>query len=236
MKRLFLAGALLAAGLAPALAQTPPAAKPPAKPAADGRTLSLGGSGTGTGKLLLRDELRACLKQQETLATRRAEVDQQREPLEREKASLFTEQQALAAERERLDGLRRSASDLSARFKAHGERVQGWNQRAQALQDKSGPAADRERAAMETERNQLQQDQAALEAERTRLGDGAQQAVNAFNARAQALDQRVADWNRRNAEFTDRANTVNQEREQWLDSCANRRYREEDEIAIRKGE
>lgn len=228
MKTPLLAAVALACTLGTAQAQNPPA-----KPAAEGRMLNPGGSGKGP--MLDRDELRACLKQQETLAARRTEVDQQREPLERDKAQLAKDQQALAAERDKLEATRRGAEDLSARMKAHGERVAAWNERAKAAQERTGAQGDRERRQLEADRAQLQKDQAALEAERTALGTSAQQGVADYNAKAQALDARVSDWNRRNAELVERANAVNQEREQWLDSCANRRFREEDEIAVRKG-
>lgn len=222
--------ALLAAActLGAAQAQTPAAA-----PAAEGRTLSLGGSGKGP--LLDRDELRACLKQQESLTARRNEVEQQREPLERDKAQLAQDQEALAAERSRVDASRRSVEELGVRLKAYSDRVAAWNQRARAAQERSGPGVEGERRQLDNDRAQLQKEQAALEAERAAVGTSAQQAVADYNAKAQALDARVKDWNRRNAELSDLAVAVNLERERWVDECANRRYREDDEIAIRNG-
>ena len=84
------AAVLLVLACSVAGAQTPakPAKSPapaPAPKAAEGKTLSLGG-GTGTdSRILTRDELRQCIKRQETLATRRAEVESQRDPLAKEK-------------------------------------------------------------------------------------------------------------------------------------------------------
>ena len=57
----------------------------------------------------------------------------------------------------------------------------------------------------------------------------------AFNAKVAALDARVADWNQRNAQVNDSAKALEQERMSWISDCGDRRYREDDEIAIRRG-
>lgn len=238
--RLLLAAGL-ALGLQAAQAQTAPkpAAKPasaPAPKAAEGRTLSLGGTGGtgGSGKLMTRDELRDCLKQQASLTQRRTEVEAARGPIDREKEDLVKEQQALKGEREKVDQARAAIADLNARYQAYGEKVKDWNDRATALKDQGGVKADRERSVLERERVDLQKQQAALDADRDKLGDGSvQKAVDAFNARAVALDQKVTAWNERNAQLADRARALNRDRETWVNDCADRRYREDDEIAIR---
>jgi len=237
----FAVAGLLVAAFAAADAQTAPkaakaaASAPPAKPAAEGKTLSLGG-GTGSGKLLTRDELRTCLANQDTLAKRRADVEAARGPLDKEKEDLVKEQEALKGEREKVDAARQAVAELNARYKEHADKVQKWNERAKAAQEASGKAAEKERDALDRERVDLQRNQAALEADRAKLGDGAQQAVNAFNTRAQALDQKVADWNQRNAALSELAQAVNRDRDTWTADCADRRYREDDEAAIRKGQ
>lgn len=229
---------LLAFAALAAHAQTPPA-KPAAKPAAGASTpaptRALGG-GAGSGKLLTRDELRACMKRQESLAVRRTEAEAAREPIDREKTALVVEQDALKVEREKVESSRKAVSDLNGRYKAHAERIEAWNAKAKELQSQGGKASDKERAALDAERAELQQAQVALEADRKALSDSAQQVVAAFNTRAQALDQKVADWNRRNNEYTERVTALNRERDTWVAECADRRYREEDEIAIKKGE
>lgn len=224
-----------------AAAQTP-APKPPPKPQggtaakpADAPTRSLGG-GTGSGKILTRDELRACMKQQESLAGRRTEVEAARAPIDRDKDALVVEQDALKGEREKVEAARKAVSELNTRYKAYADRVEAWNTRAKAVQGSSaGMQAERERAWLDNERAELQKLQGSLESERKTVSDNAQATVNTFNARAQALDQKVADWNRRNAEHTERVAALNRERETWITDCAERRYREDDEIAIREG-
>lgn len=230
--------ALLASVLAVTLAQAQTAA--PAKStrpaaAAEGKTLSLG-SGKGTGRLLTRDELRSCLQRQDSLATSRAAVEAERGPMDADKQALLSEQEALKAEHDKVDAVSQQVSQLNARFKAYSERVAAWNERAKLTANDSGPHADRERRALDKERDDLQTLQKQLDADRAKLGDNAQQTVNAYNTRAQALAQRVADWNERNKALSERTRTLNDKREAWVNDCADRRYREDDETAIKRGE
>lgn len=241
LRRLVTTGLVLA-GLAAtaAQAQTPapkPAPKPApaaAKPAEKPAEKSLAGTTPG-GRMMDIDELRACLNQQDELARRRAAVEAERGPLDQEKDALLKEKEALAAERGQIDAARQQVADLNARFKAFGERIEAWNARAKEVQGRSGATADRERAALDKDRAELQKAQAELEAERNKIGDGPQTLVAAFNAKAGALDQKVQNWNERNAAAGQRAVQLNQDRNGWVETCGNRRYREEDEQRIRQG-
>ena len=112
------------AAAAPAAAK-PAAAKPPAsKPAAAAAAATPSaqanalGSGGASGALLTRDELRACLKQEETIRVRIAELETQREPLAAEKATIGVEQQAVRDERAKVEDFRKVADELGVRFKA----------------------------------------------------------------------------------------------------------------------
>ena len=59
--------------------------------------------------------------------------------------------------------------------------------------------------------------------------------VGAYNAKARVLDARVTAWNERNAAWNDTTAKLETERKAWVSSCADRRYREDDETAIRQG-
>jgi hypothetical protein len=63
-----------------------------------------------------------------------------------------------------------------------------------------------------------------------------QEAVASYNARAAALDSRIKDWNERNARANEASSALQNERENWVSSCADRRYREDDELAIKRGQ
>lgn len=204
------------------------AADPPAAAASSG-------SASGA-KLMSRDELRACLQRRDALAASGAELQRRGQGLDDEKAALLAAQKSLDVDRSGLDAQRRAAFDLAARSKSYADRVEAWNQRARAVQDKTDAAADDERAALEKLRPALQSEQEALQAERSRLGSAAAQAVDAFNARAAALDQRVADWNRRNEAFVADTRAADSERGAWSTACSERRYREDDLKSLGKAE
>ena len=89
----------------------PVAAQAPAK--------SLGG-GSGSGPVMSRDELRACLKQKDELARRTAAFDAQRKALDVEKASIVTETDALKATRAKHAESERAWCELAT---ARGEKL-----------------------------------------------------------------------------------------------------------------
>jgi chromosome segregation ATPase len=243
------AAVLMFSGLALAHAQTNPPAKP-AKPAAapaaaatpskaaEPKTLSLGGgTGGASGPLLTREELRACMNRQQALNTQRGEIEAARAPLDADRESLLKAQDALKAERARMEGARQSAIDeLNARNKAYGERVTAFNERAKAAAELAPSGREREAKALERERPEIDKQKQALEAERVKLVESTQREVEAYNARAIALDQQVAEWTQRENALGERAKAVNAERDRWAGECADRRYREDDEIAIKRGQ
>ena len=59
--------------------------------------------------------------------------------------------------------------------------------------------------------------------------------VNAYNANAKAVEARVVDWNTRNQAWNDAGVNLETERQEWVQQCADRRYREDDEAAIKAG-
>jgi chromosome segregation ATPase len=243
--------ALAHAGVAHAQTAPPrtparPAAGPSAAPApaaaapADGATRTLGTSGgSGSGPLLTRDELRACLAQQESIRKRLEEHDAQRVALSSERDALVAEKDTLGADRARIDVAKKALDDLGARFAAYGNRVTALNDRVarfDGMQSRGGPTVDRERNAIERERAEIEKERVALDADRTRLVGEAEAAVKSFNDKAGALDARMTGWNERNGQWNGATTTIESDREQWVRNCANRRYREDDETAIRRGQ
>ena len=95
----------------------------------------------------------------------------------------------------------------------------------------------------------LQQEQAALtnaKAEIARSGDALKlqlevvdrtqaDAVAAYNEQAKARDQQIDDYQARVTAFNTRVDARQTDRDAFAKNCNNRRYFEEDEIAIKKG-
>ena len=233
----------------PALAQTTPA-KPATKPAAaapvaakpaEDKTLALGG-GSAAGKggpLMTRDELRVCLKDEETVRTRMADHDALRAPLDQEKKDITAAQAALRVEREPIDALKARADAFAAKIKDYSARVQSWNDRMKLHNEDpkpSGSAYEGKKLALNKEREEIEKERVTLEAERAAIAGAANgDSVRAYNAKAVALDARVTAWNERNNKWNEAIASLDTERTAWLAACANRRYREDDEQAIRRG-
>jgi chromosome segregation ATPase len=202
---------------------------------AEGRTLTLGGSGGAGGPVLTRKELRECLDRQDAIAKARTVLDTDRQALDAEREAIKVEQEQIKADRSKIDETKAAAVSLNQRYKDLNARVEAWNAQRKDAEDRSGPSGDRERRRLERERVDMEKTQAALDAEREKIASGNEAAVNSYNDRATALDGRVKDWNQRNDEIFKRSEKLAAERDLWAGECANRRYREDDEILLKKG-
>ncbi len=229
LKTLLLACACLAAS---SISQS----QTPAKPASAASTRTLGG-GSGSGPILTRDELRQCLAQTATLREEFADADKQRAVLDKEKQGLAADQKALLEARAPIDAMKQKVSDLNARMTAYGEKVKAWNARVADFNDNrpSGSRGDKIGDQLKQDQEALQAEQKQLEAEKAALASTGKPDLEAYNAKATALQAKVADWNQRNDQFSAKAKDLEDQRSAWTDNCSNRRYREDDETAIKKG-
>jgi hypothetical protein len=106
-------------------------------------------------------------------------------------------------------------------------------QRQQAQEPRRAELA-RQQATLDAERADLLQSGQALQAELAALDRSSPDAVAAYNARATDRDSKVDTWNQRNARFSDDARASQAEQQAWQADCAGRRFREDDETALRK--
>ena len=74
-----------------------------------------------------------------------------------------------------------------------------------------------------------------LKADLEALDRTSPEAVDAYNERAVARDKRIDDYQQQVDQFNGRVDKARSEREAFSKACENRRYFEDDEIAIRKG-
>jgi hypothetical protein len=198
--------------------------------------MSLGGK-SGAGPILTRDELRVCLSQEEAIRKRLDAHTLLRAPLDKEKADLAAAQQNLRTERAPLEDMKKQADAMSERFKAYGARVTAWNDSVTAFNASAptGAKGDRERTALNKEREDLGVQQKALEAEKTEFAAKSEIVVRDYNAKAAAVDAQVTAWNQRNEQWNQDARALEADRSEWVINCADRRYREDDETAIKRG-
>jgi chromosome segregation ATPase len=224
---MFTSAAVLALALGTASAQTP------AKAGAGGQK-TIGGK-TATGKVMTRDELRACFARRDELNVSAKKVEAERTQLDAERTEVVKEGDAIKADRAEVDKRLAAVREWEERVKAHRAAVEAYNTRTAEAQAAKGQQQKdllakltEDRAALEKTSQQLQADEAALV-------PVYQAAVKTYNDKATARDAKVTSWNERNTAALKNTETHEDNRKTWVSECANRPYREDDEIAIKKG-
>ena len=217
------------------LAQTAPKIVIPSSPAPKAAGPKTLGGKAPIGKMLTRDELRTCLKRLDGVNAGTKDLEQRRAALDKEKEDLVKSGDALKADRADADTKLAAVRDWEGRMRAHGAEIETFNQRLKIADE--GPRAKREEQAKEfdAERERLNKARAPLTEEEARLVPAYQNSVKVYNDKATARDAVVADWNGRNKAINEQSAKQEDERSAWLSECANRPYREDDEIAIKQG-
>jgi chromosome segregation ATPase len=215
----------------------PPSIVVPASPPKPAANKSLGGKAT-TGKLLTRDELRSCMKRLDAFNAGTKDLAARRIALDAEKDDLAKSGEALKTERADVETKLAAVREWEGRMKVYGAEVQAFNKRMAELQEATN-LTQRDRDArtkeLEPERERLAKGREPLAAEEARVVPAYQTAVAAYNAKAGPRDAKVSDWNARNKGLNDETVKQEGERSSWLLECADRPYREDDEIAIKAG-
>ncbi|MGM9489954.1 hypothetical protein [Ideonella sp. YS5] len=207
----------------------------PALAQSDTKTLS--GKSSGTGKILTKEELRACLQQQTSLASRKTELDSRQTAVAAEREQVQKDTDAIKAEQASLGSQKSAVDDLNARMTAFSAKVKDLQQRRDDFEKsgRGGPTAERERRKLEKEAAEIEKEQAQLNAEREKLQTGGNEAVNKLNARVEAQQQVAQAWNDKSKKLAADQQAYEDDRIAWLDNCGNRRFREDDEKAIKAG-
>jgi hypothetical protein len=226
LRALYLGG-LIAITSTPVLAQT------------QVKTGTLGGGGSGGGAglpIMTRDELRTCLKQQVALKDMSNSYDAKKAQLASDRDALLADSKAISGDLESARANVAKVDDLNRRTAGVAEKVNEWNSRWAEFQGskRTGPIAERQRRKLIQEQSSLAEEGKALDAEREQMLGGSDGAAEA-NAKSEALNARTVAWNQRNVALVKEGENLTNERELWASECGNRRFREDDEIAIRQG-
>lgn len=107
---------------------------------------------------------------------------------------------------------------------AQQERIKGRNE-----------AAAKEREALEKEKADIVEQGSALKEQLGSLDRTNAEAVQQYNTSVTERDRRIDAFEARMPEFNGKVEALQKDREAFERQCGNRRYDEEDEIAIRKG-
>lgn len=172
-------------------------------------------------KIMTLAELRSCMTLERANSVAAAEILQTQQAFK-------TDQDSVKAEQAEVDRANQTARERSAAITAERNTLStAISEHATKAQTAS---TDADKAAAEAERVTLMQ-----------RSDALQQSVDAFNAaqlllreRISALNARIDAINLRSKTINDRVEPQKQSSAKWRDQCASRRFREEDEVLIKK--
>jgi chromosome segregation ATPase len=228
--RASVAGLMLALCAAAAQAQT--AANAPA-----GKVQSLGNA-SATASVMSRDELRACLRDQDALKATAASLADRRVALNAEQKALESENDGLKKERDAMAAkIEASAQAINAKVAAQAASVNAYNEKMDAMNAaaKKGENVDRRRQLLERDGKALQAASDSLN-ESVKAAQTENEATEkSLNERFAAFEGRIANWNTRNKQINPDADAYDEKLQSWKLRCGTRNYRESDEKAIRDG-
>lgn len=188
------------------------------------------GKSTAKTPILTREELRACMK-------READVEAARTALEKRQAELDAERAQITALADGLKPLKAEHEAAQARLRQANEQRKALGARIAAFNAKAAnaPSDAAGREALAAEQKSLNDEAAALDRDGGPVEAQYRASVDALNAKAVVHDQRAEAWNTRRNTLADEAAAVEAQRKGWAADCADRRYREDDEKAIKAG-
>ena len=205
----------------PVGAQTPDK-KPAAKPASVRATMS-------------RDELRSCMKLQADTKERVAALEVAKASLEQDRVQVDEAQKQIAHLRSEVDKYRDGVREAEAAVRVNAVKVEEWNAEMEEVEKSQMRAAEKRKKDMKVERVAIEARGKALVSTRDAQFKMYEAAVAKINSQAKDIEAVINGWNKRNSALADEAATAGEMRDEYAADCANRRFREEDEAAIKKG-
>lgn len=186
-------------------------------------------------RLMTRDELRACMKMQGDIKAKSESLEQRKTALTADKAKIGPANDELKGHREELARYIAAVKAADDAVKAHAERVEVWNVDFKEVEESKMKTAERRKKQLLAEREELDARNKELIAARGAKVKEYDAAVERFNQRAKGVEAIVNDWNQRNEKLADEGDALLEMRANYAADCSNRRFREEDELAIKQG-
>lgn len=196
---------------------------------------TLDGKTSGSGKVMSIHELRTCIKQQEGLKAERIEVERRRALLDAERLEIEKDTAEIKPLRDDVLARNEKIKAFNEKNNAFAARVAAFNARSAEVKSsgRTGPALERMLRELDKEQRELQVVDADLKNEGKGLMDGVQDRINALNSRTDASQKKATAWNERNKQLDSDASAYEDKRMDWSANCGGRRFREDDEKAIR---
>ncbi|WP_374430850.1 hypothetical protein [Ideonella dechloratans] len=206
--------------------------------AADNGKINTLGNASAKAPVMSREELRACLKQQDALKARAEEAKAQRLKLDEERRQLESDKAATLAERDAVTArVAESANAFNAKVAAHTKLVEEFNAKMDALNAAlaKGENMDRQRQKLEREGKSIQQASDDLNAQNKTLNEQIAHDKQVLDEKYAGFQARIDDWNARNRTMDTTAEEYEMDVNVWKKQCGGRNYREIDEKVIRSG-
>jgi hypothetical protein len=221
----------LALGTSHALAQA-------AKPAAAKPGAADPGKRRGPGdRIMTKDELRACTQLKASNDAGTAEIARRQELMSKERSDLAAAPDPAGSAKAEVEQQLKAVEQADAAVREHAKAVEDWNTRMAEFEAKSKDMRNADRR-----RTVLRQEQLALKAAEQKLVTDRNEKVAVYERGVTAANEAInnnagrnADWNKRNEELAAAEDRLLDARHKWATECSNRRFREEDEIAIKAG-
>jgi hypothetical protein len=197
---------------------------------------TLGGEAPAKGgTMMTRDELRACLKEQQAQAGQVAELEKRRAEIATEAEAVRRQKEAVQAERDAFAAMAAQVQAFKEKVKAHGERVAIYNQRTKAFKEEPprGAEAERERGQLEAEGDAVAKADAEIKAEAAQWTAKVEPARAALTEHTQSQQAAANAAIEHNRVFNEAVKVQEDQLAAWKQRCGNRPYREADEKAIR---
>lgn len=185
--------------------------------------------------MMTRDELRACMQLQEKIRDRSAAIDAAKPAMETERQRIEPAKAELAALRAEVEAKKdqvKKADDAVREFSAV---IDQWNADVKEAEESPMKSAERRKKELQSQQPGLVARNKELLKSREDKFKEYEVAIAQFNERGKVLEGDILGWNQRNKKLADEADSVSELRDDYGADCSGRRFREEDEAAIKQG-
>lgn len=187
-------------------------------------------------KTMTRDELRRCMQIQDDVKRLSGDLEKYQADSAPEKARIAQMANELKAQRQSLDGAATKVKDLQAAFTEQREKAADWKRRYEELEDQKGSRQyDKRKAELMAEQKALSKRADELEALRKDVSAPYEAAAALYNEKAATYDAAVKAWNEKNEKAGSTDDKIHELKADYAAECANRKFDENDEKAIRQG-
>lgn len=196
---------------------------------------TLEGKAPANGKMMTLQELRTCIKQQDGLKAQNTDIRNRRSEMDTERTAITKDAEDFKPLRDEVLAKNAKVKAFNDKHKAFGDRVNAFNEKVAEAKDsgRTGVMLEKMMRDINKEERELQILDAALKAEGKTVSEGVQESIDKLNARTDANQKRAIAWNEANKKLEAEEAAYEEKRMDWSANCGGRRYREDDEKAIR---